>query len=219
MASTNGPNGKKRKTENGVKVKAEEAKPFVEGYESLSLKDIQTGIRDLCIRIPEVPVSPALDPTDEKAVLAWASKLQAVIEEFNLLLCCISAATYKWGSERSGAADQHLNILSAELGTSQDQISSAVIPRLNNVLAPVVDLVVDKIVISKEGDTEVKQNVYTRQHVDPEFMLLCRSILCRNAKLLRQVCLANFHKIYCVISDYLTALESDGDNDARGFSY
>jgi hypothetical protein len=217
MASKNVPNGKKRKAENGGKV--EETKPFVEGFESLALKDIQNGIRDLCTRIPDVPVDPALDPADDKAVKTWAAKLQAVIEEFNLLLCCISAATYKWGSERSGAADQHLNILSAELSTSQDQISSAVVPRLNNVLAPVVDLVVDKIVISKEGNSEVRQNVYTREHLDPEFMLLCRGILCRNAKLLRQVCMANFHKIYCVISDYLTALESDGDNDARGFSY
>lgn len=219
MASKTAPNGgKKRKTETGGK--ADETKPpFVEGFEAMALKDIQNGIRDLCTRIPDVPVDPALDPTDEKAVTEWATKLQAVIEEFNLLLCCISAATYKWGSERSGAADQHLNILSAELGTSQDQISSAVVPRLNNVLAPVVDLVVDKVVISKEGGSEVRQNVYTRQHVDPEFMLLCRGILCRNAKLLRQVCMANFHKIYCVISDYLKALESDGENDARGFSY
>jgi hypothetical protein len=217
MASRpNGPNGKRRKTEQNNK----EAEIVGDGYESLSLKDIQNRISELCHRIPKVPDDPAMmNPKDEDAVKEWASQLQAVVEEFNLLVCCISTATYKWGSERSGAADQHLNVLSAELGNSQDQISSTVTPRLTNVLAPVSDLVVDKVIVTKEGDTEIKQNVYTRHQVDPDFMFLCRSILCRNAKLLRQVCLANFHKIHRVITDYLLAQETDGEHDARGFSY
>jgi hypothetical protein len=213
---TNGPNGKRRKTEQNNK----DVEIVGDGYESLSLRDIQIRISELCHRIPKVPDDPAMmNPKDEDVVKEWASQLQAVVEEFNLLVCCISTATYKWGSERSGAADQHLNVLSAELGNSQDQISSTVTPRLTNVLAPVSDLVVDKVIVTKEGDTEIKQNVYTRHQVDPDFMFLCRSILCRNAKLLRQVCLANFHKIHRVITDYLLAQETDGEHDARGFSY
>ena len=40
-------------------------------------------------------------------------------------------------------------MLSGELAASQDQISSTVTPRLTNVLAPVVDLVVDRIITTK----------------------------------------------------------------------
>jgi hypothetical protein len=225
-----------------------------DGYEFLTLTDIQERIRDLCRRLPRVPE--AFVPTNEDAVKTWASELQTILEEFHLLISCISSATYQWGSERSGAADQHLSILSAELGQSQDQITSQVAPRLTNVLAPVVDLVVDRVVVmttppppppddDDDGDDDddddknkdknknknvsshsndqrscsVKQNVYTRKVVDPDFMLLCRSVLCRNAKMLRHVCLANFHKVIRVITDYLSANDADGDRDSRGFSY
>jgi hypothetical protein len=206
-----------------------------DGYEFLTLTDIQERIRDLCRRVPQVPEG--LVPTDEEAVKAWASEMQTILEEFHLIISCIGSATYQWGSERSGAADQHLSLLSAELGQSQDQITSQVAPRLTNVLAPVVDLVVDRVVVIETPDGDdgksdeedgkvsgkrrscVKQNVYTRKVVDPDFMILCRSVLCRNAKMLRHVCLANFHKVIRVITDYLTANDADGDRDSRGFSY
>jgi len=215
MSSSSNDHKKRRKTENGKK----EEELVGDGYESLSMKDIQDRIIELCHRIPTVPEGEGMNPDDADAVKDWAAQLQAVVEEFNLLLCCISAATYKWGSERSGAADQSLNVLSAELGNSQDQISSSVTPRLTNVLAPTVDLVIEKTITTKEGDAEIKKNEFVVKIVDPDFLILCRKILCRNAKLLRQVCLANFHKIHRCIGDYLIAEKKDSNHDSRGFSY
>lgn len=188
-------------------------------YDALSLQDIQTRIGQLCCRVPRVPEE-GLDEKNNEAVRDWATQLQAVIEEFNLLLCCVSAATYKWGSERSGAADQNLSVLSAELSNAQDQISSSVTPRLTNLLAPVVDLVIDKTITTKnDKGEEIKQNIFTRKQVDPDFLRLCATILCRNAKLLRQVVLANFHKIHKCIGDYLQAHKKDTQHDSRGFAY
>eukprot|EP00429_Kryptoperidinium_foliaceum_P038452 CAMPEP_0176168262 /NCGR_PEP_ID=MMETSP0120_2-20121206/86109_1 /TAXON_ID=160619 /ORGANISM="Kryptoperidinium foliaceum, Strain CCMP 1326" /LENGTH=167 /DNA_ID=CAMNT_0017505951 /DNA_START=151 /DNA_END=654 /DNA_ORIENTATION=+ len=107
-----------------------------------SLEDIQEKIQGLCKRVPKIPEDSfkgdSTDGINEDAVREWAATLQAVLEEFNLVVCCVSTATYKWGTDRSGAADQNLSLLSAEIAASQDQIASAVTPRLTNVLAPVV---------------------------------------------------------------------------------
>lgn len=201
----------------------------LDGYTPFSLKDIKVRIASLSERVPKLPKQ-GLDPDDTDEIKNWATQLQAVVEEFNLLVCCISAATYKWQSERSGAADQNLSVLSAELANSQDQISSTVTPRLTNVLAPVVDLIVDKVVITREPKpasagnheksfVEVKQNHYCRKQVDPSFLKLCSVILSRNAPMIRQVVLANFHKIDKCMTDYLTAQIKDSQHDSRGFAY
>lgn len=209
-----------RKSKNGSSVNGNDssAQEDSSNYEALSLADIRARIAQLRTRVPLVPPE-GLDASNETEIKDWATQLQAVVEEFNLLLCCISAATYKWGSERSGAADQNLSVLSGELANSQDQISSTITPRLTNVLAPVVDLVVDKTIITKnEKGQEVKQNYFSRQEVDPAFLVLCRSILRRNAALMRQVVLANFHKIDKCIGDYLAATQKDSQHDSR-FAY
>jgi hypothetical protein len=188
----------------------------VADYSPLSLQDMQVRILELCHALPTtLPVREHHD-----SIVAWASAMQAVIIECNLLLSCIAAATYKWGSERSGAADQNLNVLSAELGNAQDQINAAVQPRLTNVLAPSVDLVVDKVVTTVgEDGKEIKQNYYIHEPVDPAYMTLCDDVLCRNARLLRQVVLANFQKIHTCIGDYLKVTMKDSQHDSRGFSY
>jgi hypothetical protein len=105
-----------------------------------------------------------------------------------------------------------------------------VTPRLTNILAPVVDLVIDRTEIteitessnnnkSNNNNKRVKQHFYTQKQVDPEFLELCRTILGRNAKLIRQVCLANFNKVANCIGDFLQAQEKDSQHDSRGFSY
>lgn len=213
-----GTNGKSRPTTDKGE-KSTTLKNDYDGYESLSVEDIQNRIKELCHRVPIVPAD-GLESENEKSIKEWATSLQAVIEEFNLLVCCVSPATYKWGSERSGAADQNLNVLSAELASSQDQISSTVMPRLTNVLAPVVDLVIDKVITTKDEDgKEIRENVFTRKQTDPDFVNLCCRILCRNAKLLRQVVLANFIKIQRCIDDYRQACLKDSQHDSRGFAY
>ena len=205
---------KKRKAEDKNTVIASK-KPNNGGYTPLTLSEIRSRITALMDRVPQV----------EGNVLAseqcheWAAQLQAVIEEFNLLLSLVSAATYRWGSDRSGAADQNLGLLSGELAVSQDEISSKVAPRLTNILAPVVDLVVDKTEIVVTHNGKVKHNYFTQKQVDPEFLALCRTILGRNAKLIRQVCLANFAKVSKCIGDFLQAQEKDAQHDSRGFSY
>lgn len=186
------------------------------GYQAMSLLEIKNRIVALMDRVPSADD----ELTEPDQVYEWAATLQAVVEEFNLLISLVSSATYKWGSDRSGAADQNLTLLSGELQSSQEQISSVVTPRLTNILAPVVDLVIDKSIIShSDSDSKVKQNVFCQKQVDPSFLDLCRKILARNAKMIRQVCLANFWKVGQCISDYLQAQEKDSQHDSRGFAY
>lgn len=191
---------------------------FEDGFVKLSLQDIRRSIILLCKNVPTVPED-GLSGEDKDAIRDWAERMQAVIEKFSLLLSCVPSATYRWGSDRSGAADQSLSVLSNELSMAQEQISSACSTRLTNVLAPVVDLVVEKVVTSKDEDgNEVKTNHYTRKQVDPQFVLLCCKILGRNAKSIRQVVLSNFHKVVDVITDYEKACKKDSQHD-RSLAY
>jgi hypothetical protein len=190
-------------------------------FEPFTLESIRTKIQSLCTRVPEIPDEhfSDMENLDENVVREWAAQLQMVLEEFNLLVCCVATATYKWGTDRSGAGDQNLSLLSGELAASQEQIASTVTPRLTNVLAPVVDLVVEKTVTTKNEDgMEVKENFYTRKLVDPDFVRLCDKILARNAPLLRQVVLSNFHKLNHCLKDFLKAHNNDTQQH-RGFTY
>mmetsp|Transcript_29085 Transcript_29085/g.42714 ORF Transcript_29085/g.42714 Transcript_29085/m.42714 type:complete len:230 (-) Transcript_29085:38-727(-) len=186
-------------------------------YEPFTLQKISSKINDLCAKVPQVPESGVLTKNDLTLQKAWASDMQETLEGFNLLLACVSPATYKWSSDRSGAADQNLGVLSSELANAQDQISSAVSPKLSNVLAPVVDLVVKKMITEKgeKNGNEVKTNEFTREVVDPDFVKLCGNVLARNAGMLRQVVLANFNKAMKVIADY----EKARSKDDRGGNY
>jgi len=184
-------------------------------------------------------VNPLDAAVDKGLTREWAAQLQAVLEEYNLLVCCVSTAEYRWGTEKTGAADQNLGLLNNELASSQDSISSTVTPRLTNVLAPVVDLVIDRTVTTyryssaENGDVdegqkkeekisqyreEIKQNHFTRKLVDPDFLQLCYKILARNAPLLRRVVLSNFHKVVKAMDDYLKAQKND-TSQSRNFAY
>ncbi|GFH45136.1 hypothetical protein CTEN210_01610 [Chaetoceros tenuissimus] len=126
----------------------------LDNFSPYTLEEIRQNITQLADKVPAVP-DEGIDPLNNKEVRAWAAQMQAIIEEFNLLLCCVSSATYRWGTDRSGAADQHLGLLSSELGNAQDQISTSVTPRLSNVLAPVVDLVTkESITTTREMDAK-----------------------------------------------------------------
>jgi len=189
-------------------------------YHPLTLADIRNRIIDLCPLVPTIPEGGLSE--DGTAVYDWASKTQTVIEEFNLLLCCVSPATYKWASDRSGAADQNLSVLSGELGNAQEQISTCLSQRISNVLAPVVDLVAKSTIVHEDPETGIKTktNTFAREVVDPSFLKLNCTILSRNAKMLRQVILANFHKAATCIKDYLDAAQKDNHNDhQRSFAY
>lgn len=98
-------------------------------------------------------VSPAgVEGNDPRAqVRSFASDLQIAIEEYNLLLSLVSSATYHWGVDRSGASQQNLSVMSAELQQCQDVISSVVSSRLSNVLCPAVDIMVGEIETVKGG--------------------------------------------------------------------
>lgn len=219
-------------------------------FKSLTLQDIHDRIKELVKQVPEIPeegfyVEGATPNATSSAIgepphnlkkdliKGWASQLQIVLEELGLLLCCVSTATYRWGTDRSGASDQALTILNEELNSTQDQIASRVTPRLRNVLTPVVDLVVEKTVTKKmkrpkggngtmepgEADEiEVKENVFTRHLEDPDFVHLCYEILARNASMMRLVVITNFHKMQRVITDYLAAQNNETQHH-REFAY
>jgi hypothetical protein len=214
-------------------------------YSALSLQDIYDRIADICRKIPVIPesgfvlqdgkakekepsiiTSLAVTATsadsvhyDQIAIKTWATKLQTVLEEFHLLLACISPATYVWGTDRSGAADQNLNLLSNELVRSQEQIAARVTPRLNDVLAPVVTLLTSKTVTTKAGDAEIKQNYYVTTVEDPDYVNFCYSMLAKNAGLLRHVVLANIEKLLVALKDYANAQHTDSQHDSRGLLY
>mmetsp|Transcript_11718 Transcript_11718/g.16743 ORF Transcript_11718/g.16743 Transcript_11718/m.16743 type:complete len:252 (+) Transcript_11718:68-823(+) len=208
-----------------------------DGYEPLSLKDIQIRVLKLCERVPRVPER-GIDPDNLEEIEVFATKLQICIEDFNLLVVCVSTATYQWGGERSGAADQNLTLLSGEISNSQEHLANTVTPRLANVLAPVVNLVTEKTVVVKEnngesdtntngngngngnsssssGEREIRENIFKREKEDPYFWKLTRQILARNAPMLRQVVLASFHKTVTCIGDYLQAQSKDSQHDSR----
>lgn len=223
-SSTTNKTSKKKKSVKGTSKPDATSNPDdnnpLTSFKPLTLAQIRKSIIELSTRVPDIPPD-GISPDDKAQVKAWATQMQAVVEEFNLLLCCVAAATYKWGTDRSGAADQNLTLLSSELGNAQDQISSSVTPRLTNVLAPVVDLVTSKIVIKKNEETgeETRSSIFSREEVDPNFLRLCAGILCRNAKMLRIVVLTNFQKIGKCIDDYVKATNNDGQNGRNMCAY
>lgn len=214
-AGAGGSEKSKKKTSNSLELS---------NYEPLSLKEIQSSINNAAKRVPDVPVD-GIDPTNKEEVKEWATQMKIALEEFNLLLMCVSPATYKWGSDRSGAADQNLTMLSNELSSAQEQIASSVMPRLTNVLSPMVEMVIKQSTTTattqEDGTTKtkVKVNTLAQEESDPAFVDLCRNILCRNATMLRQVVLSNFNKVSACIEDYLKATHKDANHDRRGFSY
>lgn len=215
--------GKKRKADSSSKKSNNaDASTSIEGFSPLSLDDICTKIQNLATKVPAIPDDTfglTKGELHEALIKEWAATLQTILEEFNLVICCVATACYKWGTDRSGAADQHLSLLSGELGSSQEQIVATVTPRLTNVLAPVVDLVIEKVVTTKNGlGHEVKENKFIQKFVDPDFVELCHRILARNAHMLRQVVLSNFQKILKALNDYLKAQKNDTQH-SRGFTY
>ena len=222
-SNINGSSSSSSSKENGTKSKLDESSTSTStSFKPLDLNQIRISISKLSDRIPSVPET-GIDPDDKEQVRSWALSMQAIIEEFNLLLTCISAATYKWGSDRTGAADQNLSLLSNELGNAQEQISSSVTSRLTNVLAPVVELVTKETIVKKVKDEatgeeyESRVNTFSREENDPNFIHLCHVILCRNAVMLRHVVLTNFHKVGKCIQDYLKATKKDGNHGRSAF--
>jgi hypothetical protein len=194
--------------------------PKIINYHPLTLVDIRNRIIDLYPRVPTIPEEGLSE--DGTAVFDWASKTQIVIEEFNLLLSCVSPVTYKWASDRSGAADQNLCVLSGELSNIQEQISTCLSQRLSNVLEPVVSLVIKSttIHVDQESGVKTRTNEFAREVVDPVYLKMNCNFVRRNAIMLRQVILANFHKAAACIKDYMDASQNDNQIDhQRSFAY
>ena len=101
---------KKSKAEDKNNTAIASKKPNNSGYIPLTLPEICTCIVALMDRVPQVEKNDAGVLASEKCH-EWAAQLQAVIEIFNLFLSLVSAATYKWGTDRSGAAQSKLGTL------------------------------------------------------------------------------------------------------------
>ena len=186
-------------------------------FQPYSLTEIRDKVVALAEKIPTVPEKGIDPPTESKD---WAARMQAVVEEFNLLISCVNASTYKWGTDRTGAADQNLTLLSHELDNAQAQISHSVNSKLSNILTPVYELVVGDVTVTKEENgVEKRVNNYIRKENDPDYNKLCAVILSRNAVMMRQVVLTNFHKIARCIEDYAKAAKKDNQNDRNAFAY
>lgn len=210
-------------------------------YTPLSLEDVQLQLKKILKKIPivpedgfkisddggkseqqskeTVPVPTKKCGYDKVALKNWAIAMQHVIEEVGYLMPNVSVATYRWGTNRSGAADQNLSLLLTEIARSQDQINGRVSPRLNDILCPVVTLLTDKTVTTKAEDgTEIKQNYFLHTYEDTEYVELCFASLGRNAGAIRHLMIANLDKILSALTDYLTADGKDKDS-SRDFVY
>ena len=135
--------------------------PLGPAFRPCTLPELQSRLRSLRNELPEeVPAIPAHDDdTDSHApIKQFASQLQVVIEQFNLLLSLVSSATYKWGVDRSGASQQNLGVMVSELQQCQEMISSGVSGRLSNVLCPAVDVLVGEVEIQREGAGSIGDN-------------------------------------------------------------
>lgn len=148
-------------------------------------------------------------------------RMQAVVEELSVLMGCVYPATYVWGTDRSGAADQNLSLLNNELARSQDYIATLVTPRLTDVLTPAMSLVTKRTVTTKDEATgaEIKVNHFETTPEDPNYVQFGIVALARNAPMLRHVVLANIDKMLQAIKDYLAAQQKDSQHDSRGFVY
>jgi len=189
----------------------------INGYTKFSLSDIKQSLESLHKLVPP----DSMPDNTKESVRDWSRQMQAVLEEFNLLIACVSSSTYKWGTDRSGAADQNLSLLFSEINSAQDQISSSVTTRISNVLAPVIDIVISKSTKRTNIETgeDIKTNEFSRNLVDPEYVRMCELSVHRNARMLRQVILANFHKVEMVMGDYIQANKKDGQTNHNAFSY
>ena len=224
-------------------------------FEPMTLPQIQLRLKSLVEKLPQdLPaVPPDHEPVDDNLQLYspikdFASALQTTIEEYNLLLSLVSSATYKWGVDRSGASQQNLSVMSAELQQCQDVISNVVSARLSNVLCPAVDVMIGEVEIVKasqdnigEGEKASKKrklnedrlgtdstnntqnerriNHYTRPLVDPGYVHLCHCILARNAPLIRHTVATSIHTAQRVIGDYLNAMKKDSSHEAGKGGY
>jgi len=143
-------------------------------FEPLSLPQIQLRIKLLLEKLPaNLPEClPNYNPktTVEAAsalyapVKTFASAVQILIEEYNLLLSLVSSATYRWGVDRSGASQQNLSVMSAELQQCQEVISTVVSARLSNVLCPAVDVMIGEVEIVKgEGNDSIDEGDFSAE--------------------------------------------------------
>ena len=133
--------------------------PSVDGsadFAPISLSQVRLRLAALLGKLPkDLPsVPPAYNPALEQShadVVKFASDLQVIVEEWNLLISLVSASTYEWGVDRSGASQQNLSVMSSELQQCQDTVSNIVSPRLSNVLCPQVDLMLAQTEIIRDG--------------------------------------------------------------------
>lgn len=133
------------------------------GFEPITLPQLQLRLKKLLDKLPkdkpEIPNNyDASAPDSQAAVYApiksFASTVQIAIEEYNLLLSLVSSATYRWGVDRSGASQQNLSVMSAELQTCQEVISNVVSARLSNVLCPAVDVLIGEVEIVRAEESD-----------------------------------------------------------------
>jgi len=217
-SSANG-NGKGKGSES-KKNKKETTKPDNDKFQPLTLSIMRSKIQDLSKKIPTIPDG-GLKPDEHESVKKFATEIQAITEELSLLLGCVSTATYKWGSDRSGAGKQSVELLMEELQTSLSQIGSACnTAKISDVACPYMDLRLHKTIITKnENGQEVRENMFKSVEVDPHGQQLSREILCRNVNNLCLGIQTGFHKICICIDDYIKASKKDSESSRGGYSY
>ncbi|KAL7543252.1 hypothetical protein ACHAXR_012551 [Thalassiosira sp. AJA248-18] len=184
----------------------------------LTMRQVQTRIRQLLSRLPSKEETTALTVEDLPAMERWCRTVRTILRNYNLGLNFVAIATYQWEPDRPGHTGQSLGALRGQitLSTAQTNILSSHISR---VLTPAFDpqLIKRKTVTLENGD---KEETFEYENVihDTEMLQLNREQLCDEAIYKRQLVVSAMEQMCQCMDDYLKAEAGAAGGDGQRFS-
>lgn len=193
-----------------------------EVFKQYTLQDICNKIKNLSKQVPRSYRAESINPNSVTQVKEWGESIEYLTDEYYLLYHCVLSATYKWGTQRSGAADQNLEILNNGLETANRMINNAVKRDMTqDTLAPRKYKYLSKIVETKDKKRggRTRTYIYGNDIEEEHIQRYIAKGLSRHAPLQRQVLLSAFDLSCRCINDYLEASKNDEQVHISGFSY
>ena len=192
-----------------------------EVFKQYTLEDICNKIKDLSQRVPRASRAELIDPNSPTQVREWGESIEFLTDEYHLLYHCVLSATYKWGTQRSGAAEQNLDILIQGLETANRMINDAVKRDMTqDTMAPRKHKFLSNIVETEDKATGkiTRTYIYGNDIEDEHIQRYIAKGLSRNAPLQRHVLLSAFDLTCRCMNDYIEASKKDNQTDIS-FAY
>ena len=192
--------------------------PPLESFTPMTLYEIKSAIIDLSSEIPSKESCSSLDPNNKAIVYEWAMSMRITIEELTLLLSLTPAATYTWGTKKTGAQDQNSLLFDTESIEAQNNIARVITNRLGPVLNYDEEMCTKKEMTCTNQEDGKKTTTYEYYYTmsQPNYVDYCYTLLCRKAVMMRHVLLSEMHRCVKCLQDYLDEMEKDGTNDEEG---